>query len=95
MSVYDEVFLFCGAKLKFSKKVTHLGIILTENLDDSEDMLRATRHLLCKANFALCTFSFADPFALCSLIKSFCLSLYGAQLSNKILFDLQVVFNKV
>ena len=22
---YDEVFLFCGARLEFSKKVTHLG----------------------------------------------------------------------
>ena len=67
-SVYDEVL---GAKLKLSKKVTHLGVIIYSNLDDSEDILRATRDLLRKANFTLCTFSFADPFVLCSLIKSF------------------------
>ena len=65
------------------------------NLDDSADIIRETRHLLRKAN---CTFSFADHFVLCSLIKSFCLSLYGAQLwdlSNKNIINLQVVFNKI
>ena len=51
--------------------------ILSENLDDSADNTRETRYLLHKA---LCTFLFADPFVLCSLIKSFCLSLYGVQL---------------
>ena len=93
--MYNEVFLFCGAKLKFSKEVTHLGHILSENLDDSADIIR---HLLRKANYTLCTFSFADPFVRCSLIKSFCLSLYGAQLwdlSNKKNINLQVVFNKI
>ena len=44
-SVYNEVFLFCNAKLKFSKEVTHLGHILSENLDDSADIIRETRHL--------------------------------------------------
>ena len=78
--------------------MTHLGHILSENLDDSADIIRETRHLLRKANYTLCTFSFADPFVLCSLIKSFCLSLYGAQLwdlSNKNIINLQVVFNKI
>ena len=61
-------------------------------------ILRETRHLLRKANYILCTFSFADPFVQCSLLKSFCLSLYGAQLwdlSNKNISNLQVVFNKI
>ena len=64
---YNEVFHFCGTNLKFSKEVTHLGHILS---DDSADIIRETRHLLRKANYTLCTFSFADPFVLCSLIKS-------------------------
>ena len=59
---YCVIFLFCGAKLKFSKEVTHLGHILSENLDDSADIIRETRHLLRKGNYTLCTFSFADPF---------------------------------
>ena len=29
--------------------MTHLGHILAENLDDSADIIRETRHLLCKA----------------------------------------------
>ena len=97
-STYNEIFRFCGTNLKFSKEVTHLGHILSENLDDSADILRETRHLLRKANYILCTFSFADPFVQCSLLKSFCLSLYGAQLwdlSNKNISNLQVVFNKI
>ena len=61
---YNEVFHFCGTNLKFSKEVTHLGHILSENLDDSADIIRETRHLLRKANYTLCTFSFADPFVL-------------------------------
>ena len=50
-----------------------------------------------KANYTLGTFSFADPFVLCSLIKSFCLSLYGALLwdLSKNIINLQVVFNKI
>ena len=81
--------------------MTHLGHILSENLDDSADsadIIRETRHLLRKANYTLCTISFADPFVLCSLIKSFCLSLYRAQLwdlSNKNIINLQVVFNRI
>ena len=97
-STYNEIFRFCGTNLKFSKEVTHLGHILSENLDDSADILRETRYLLRKANYILCTFSFADPFVQCSLLKSFCLSLYGAQLwdlSNKNISNLQVVFNKI
>ena len=42
--------------------------------------------------------SLATLLVLCSLIKSFCLSLYGAQLwdlSNKNIINLQVVFNKI
>ena len=78
----DELFLFCGSKLSFTKEVTHLGHILTQDLDDSADISRAIRDLISKANHILCTFSFVDPFIICTLIKSYCLSLYGFQLWN-------------
>ena len=70
----------CGSKLSITKEVTHLGHILTQDLDDSADISRAIRDLVRKANYILCTFSFADPFIKCTLIKSYCLSLYGSQL---------------
>ena len=56
----DELFLFCGSKLSFTKEVTHLGHILTQDLDDSADISRAIWDLVRKANYILCTFSFAD-----------------------------------
>ena len=62
--------------------MNHLGHILTQDLDDSADISRAIRDLVRKANYILCTFSFADPFIKCTLIKSYCLSLYGSQLWN-------------
>ena len=37
-SQFDELFLFCGSKLSFTKEVTHLGHILTQDLDDSADI---------------------------------------------------------
>ena len=40
----------------------HLGHILQYNLNDEADIIRATKDLLRKANYILCTFSFADPF---------------------------------
>ena len=76
----DELFLFCGSKLSFTKEVTHLGHTLIQDLDDSADISRAIRDLVRKANYILCTFSFADPFIKCTLIKSYCLSLYDSQL---------------
>ena len=50
----DELFLFCGSKLSFTKEVTHLGHILTQDLDDSADISRAIRDLVRKANYILC-----------------------------------------
>ena len=76
----DELFLFCGSKLNFTKEVTHLGHILTQDLDGSADISRAIRDLVRKVNYILCTFLFVDPSIKCTLIKSYCLSLYGSQL---------------
>ena len=75
-----ETFMFCGTRLQFSQEVIHLGHTLLENLNDSLDISRKIKDLLCRANYILCTFSFADPFVQSMLIKSFCLSLYGGQL---------------
>ena len=94
----SETFMFCGTRLEFSQEVIHLGHTLLENLDDSLDISRKTKDLLRRANYILCTFSFADHFVQSMLIKSFCLSLYGGQLwnlCNKSLSHLQIVFNKV
>ena len=69
-----------GYLLHFSDEVTHLGHILTFNLNDKSDIIRATKDLNCKANYILSLFKSADHFVKCFLIKTHCLSLYGGSL---------------
>ena len=55
-------------------EVAHLGHVLSYNLDDTPDIIKA------KVNSILCTFSAADPFVKSFLVKIYCLSLYGCPL---------------
>ena len=57
-------------------QVVHLGHILTNELDDTADILRAVKDLNRKANALLCTFKFLDPF-MTFLFKFYCLLLYA------------------
>ena len=72
--------LFNDTPLCYSDCVTHLGHILTYDLNDRPDVIRVIKDMNCKANSILCTFKWADPFIKCFLIKSYCLSLYGSVL---------------
>ena len=60
--------------------VSHLGHILTFNLHDKDDIIRATKDLNRKANYILSSFKCVDPSLKSFLLKSFCLSLYGCVL---------------
>ena len=55
----------------------HLGYILSKTLDDSADIMRATRDMNRKANSLIHTFQSIDLFIKTFLLKSYCLSLYG------------------
>ena len=75
-----------------------LGHFLSFNLDDKEDVSRATKKFIRTANTVLCTFRFADPFVLTYLLKSYCLSLYGCtiwSLSSSSIKSLQIAINKI
>ena len=50
--------------------VTHLGHILSYNLDDKEDIIRAIKDMNRKANSILCKFSSLDPSVKCFPLKS-------------------------
>ena len=76
----NDVINFNGTTLQYSEYVQHLGHLLSFNLDDKEDVSRATKKFIRTANTVLCTFRFADPFVLTYLLKSYCLSLYGCTL---------------
>ena len=81
---YDIPFIpdiiFNGSKLKYIDEVTHLGHILSYNLDDKQDIIRAIKDMNRKDNSILCKFSSLDPSVKCFLLKSYCLSLYGCSL---------------
>ena len=51
-----------GYQLHFSDKVSHLGHILTFNLHDKDDIIRATKDLNRKANYILSSLKCVDPF---------------------------------
>ena len=89
---------FGGVPLFYKDAVSHLGHILSHDLSDSADIIRATRDMVRKANCLLTTFSCADSLVTTHLFRSFCLSLYGASLwrsSSKALKSLEVSFNKI
>ena len=66
---YSSTIHFNDTILQFSDQVTHLGYLLTYNLDERPDIIRVVKDINCKANSVLCTFSSADPFVKCYLIK--------------------------
>ena len=87
-----------GEPLTFSDEVCHLGHILTYNLHDKNDIIRATKDFNRKSNFVLSTFKNVDPSVKSFLIKSFCLSLYGCNLwslSSPNLNIIQVAVNRI
>ena len=94
----NTLLIFGGVPLSFKDTVFHLGHILSRDLSDSADIIRATWDMVCKANCLLKTFSCADSLVKTHLFHSFCLSLYGTPLwwlSSKALKSLEVSFNKI
>ena len=75
-----SVILFNNAILHYSDEVTHLGHILTADLNDRSDILRVVKDLNRKSNSMFCIFHATDPFVKSILFKSYCLSLYGCSL---------------
>ena len=51
---------FGGIALDFMDTITHLRHVLSYNLDDTSDIIMATKDMTRKANFVQCVFPFAD-----------------------------------
>ena len=85
-----------GQLLHLPDEVCHLGHILSFNLCDRNDILRATKDFNRKSNYIVSTFSCVDPSVNSFLVKSFGLSLHGCNiwsLSSPDLNILQVAVN--
>ena len=85
-------------KLSFVSRVKHLGYILSSNLNDTLDILRAVKDLICKAN-NLCTFHSLDLLIKTFLLlRSYCLSLYGCclwSLNSSSINVIEIALNKI
>ena len=89
---------FGGIALDFMDTITHLGHVLSYNLDDTSDIIRAMKDMTRKANFVQCVFPFADLSIKNFLVKQFCLSMYGSTLwylSCKNLHIIECALNKI
>jgi hypothetical protein len=80
-----------GNQLQFSDKVSHLGHILTFNLRDKDDIIRATKDLNLKANYILSSLKCVNPSVKSFLLNSFCLSLYGCVLWSLSTPDINII----
>ena len=78
--------------------ITHLGHVLSYNLDDTSDIIRAMKDMTRKANFVQCVFPFADLSVKNFLVKQSCLSMYDCTLwylSCKNLRIIECALNKI
>ena len=74
------VVCLCNKTLNFSKKVKYLGVYLTNESTDNDDVNRQVRSLYCSANqlkfdFSKCSFDDKNL-----LFKSYCTNFYGLHL---------------
>ena len=80
--VVDDYIKFCGQKLNFSESVCHLGHMLSCDLSDSIQTVieMKTKEFIRCANCLHLNFGMCSPAVKSSLLRSFCMSFYGAAL---------------
>ena len=69
-------FYIDGKRLEFVASYSHLGHIITNTLNDSQDILYGHGYLVGQINSVLCYFDKLDSLVKMCLLKSFCYSLY-------------------
>ena len=95
--VVDDCIEFCGQKLCFSDSVSHLGHILSCYLSDSSDIENKTKKFIRCANCLQLNFGMCSPAVKSYLLRSFCMSFYGAVLWRMAcpeLHSLEIAVNK-
>ena len=91
------VFKLSNNNLCTSKKVKYLGHIITDQMSDDDDIYRQCRSMYAQANILVRKFSMCTEGVKMALFRSYCTSLYTAQLWAKYkkasLQKLQVAYN--
>jgi hypothetical protein len=72
---------FIGSQLiEYVEKWPHLGHIISNDCDDSEDLSAKKSSFIGQMNKIICTFPNVNYFTKTKLVKSYCTSFYGAEL---------------
>ena len=74
------VFYIGGKAIDYVKSWPHLGHVLNENNDDSDDIINRRNILIGQINNVLCYFGKLDATVKCKLLYSYCSGFYGCEL---------------
>jgi hypothetical protein len=73
-------FLLEVMQSEFVKSFSHLGHIISTELDDSADIAEKRNDFINQTNNVLCYFRKLTSYIKCQLVNSYCMSLYGCEL---------------
>jgi len=73
-------FFIDGQRIQRVSKYTHLGHVISANLDDKEDIINKRNSLCGKINSVLCYFCERDALVKLKLLRSYCSDFYGSVL---------------
>ena len=71
-----------GQTIQCVSKYTHLGHVISANLDDKDDIIIRRNSLCRKINSVLCYFCERDALVKLKLLRSYCSDFYGSVLWN-------------
>ena len=74
------IFTLNGKILKFVNEYKYLGVTITENLSDNEDIMRSTRYIYGAGNVLISKFKKCSDDVKVGLFKTYCSNLYGCHM---------------
>jgi len=74
------VFTIGNRPMEYVDTYLHLGHVISNNLDDENDIIRAQGQFVGQVNNVLCYFRQLDCFVKYRLFRSFCTAYYGCEL---------------
>jgi len=79
--LYGNVqFYIDGKEISFVTQYTHLGHVISANMNDRHDITSRRNSVCGKLNNLLCYFWKCDPFVKMRLLRNFCCDFYGSSL---------------
>jgi len=73
-------FFLCGKVISVVYKEKYLGLFLTDDLQDDQDLMRQLRSIYCYGNMLIKKFKCCSDDVKTQLFKTFCCNFYGSQL---------------